>query len=130
MKFVIDVNVILAVVLGEPERAWAIAATAQGVAFAPKSLPFEIGNALTSLVKRKRLSAEGMLVAGNATAAFRVSLRDVEMAAALDLAAKHGLYAYDAYILQCAINVRGKLVTLDKRMGTIGRSIGLDVVES
>lgn len=129
MKAVIDVNVVLAVVLGEPERNWAIAATSECVALAPRSFPFEVGNALTSLVKRKRISVEGMMAAWGAASAFQVSLRDVDMAAALRMAAVHNLYAYDAYVLQCAVDGRAKLLTLDRRMAVVGRSIGLEVVE-
>jgi predicted nucleic acid-binding protein len=130
MKAVIDVSVVLAVVLGEPERDWAIGATSSCVALAPRSFPFEIGNALTSLLKRKRISVEGMTAAWNAASAFQVSLRDVDMSAALRMAAVHNLYAYDAYVLQCAVDGRAKLLTLDRRMAAVGRSVGLDVVEA
>ncbi|MEQ1696902.1 MAG: type II toxin-antitoxin system VapC family toxin [Hyphomicrobiaceae bacterium] len=130
MRLVVDVNVVLAVVLGEPEREWAIAAAVDCDSLAPRSFPFEIGNALTSLVKRKRLSSEDMLAAWRAAATFQVTLRDVDMSAALRLAGVHNIYAYDAYILQCAIDSRAKLLTLDQRMAAVGRSIGLDVVET
>jgi predicted nucleic acid-binding protein len=130
MKVVVDVNVVLAVVLGEPERDWAIAATSACVALAPRSFPFEVGNALTSLVKRRRISAEGVMAAWAAASAFQVLLRDVDMSAALRMAAVHNLYAYDAYILQCAVDGRAKLLTLDRQMVAVGRLIGLDVVEA
>jgi predicted nucleic acid-binding protein len=129
MKSVIDVNVVLAVILDEPERGWAIQATKTATAFAPKSFPFELGNALTSLAKRKRLSREGMLAAWRAAQQYKVLLCDIDIAAALRLAAAHNIYAYDSYILQCAIEQRASLVSLDRRMIAVGKSIGIDVVE-
>jgi predicted nucleic acid-binding protein len=129
MKFVIDVNIVLAVVLGEPERDWAIEATKRGVGLAPGSFPYEMGNALTSLVKRKRLSPHGMTAAWIAASAYQVTLCDVDMGAALRLAVAHNIYAYDAYVLQCAVENKAKLLTLDKRMLVVGRAIGLEIVE-
>ena len=129
MKIVADANVLLAVVLGEPERDWAIRVTREGTAFAPKSLPFEIGNALTSLVKRKRLSPDGMIAAWTAASSYQVALVEIDMNSALRLAAAQNVYAYDAYVLQCALERRARLLTLDRRMVSVGRAIGLDVLE-
>ena len=70
------------------------------------------------------------MAAWGAASAFQVSLRDVDMPAALRMASVHNLYAYDAYILQCAVDGRAKLLTLDRRMAVVGRSIGLEVVEA
>jgi predicted nucleic acid-binding protein len=81
-------------------------------------------------VKRRRLSVEGMMSTWIAASAFKVSLVDVDMAAALRLAAAHNIYAYDAYILECALEHQAKLLTLDRRMGAVGLSLGLDVSEA
>ena len=130
MKFVIDASVVVAVVLGEPEREWAIESTRKGMALAPRSLPFEIGNALTGLVKRRCLSPEGMYAAWTAASAFRVTLRDIDIGAALRVAAANSLYGYDAYMLQCATETKATLMTLDRRMAAVARSMGLVVLES
>ena len=129
MKLVIDASVIIAAILDEPERDWAIAATLGGEALAPRSLPFEIGNALTGLVKRKRLSADGMQKAGISAVEFQATLCEIDVGAALRLAGANGLYAYDAYMLQCAVERNATLVTLDRRMIAVGRTIGLDILE-
>ena len=129
MKVVIDANVVIAVVLGEPERDWAIQATNAGIAYAPRSLPFEIGNALSGLVKRKRLSAAGMQTAWAAATQFQVTLCDIDMTAALRIAGVHELYAYDAFMLQCAVGTAAKLATLDRKMALVGRTIGIEILE-
>ena len=55
MKIVADTNIFLAVALNEPEKKEIIALTVGHELIAPEILPFEIGNALSALVKRKRL---------------------------------------------------------------------------
>lgn len=62
--------------------------------------------------------------------AFQVTLRDVDISAALRIAARNNIYAYDAYILQCAIDERAKLLTLDSRMAAVARTVGVDVMEA
>ncbi len=129
MNVVIDANIVIAVVLGEPERAWAIQATRAATAIAPRSLPFEIGNTLSGLLKRRRLSKSGVQAAWSAATAFQVTLCDIDMRAALRLAAAHDIYAYDTYMLQCAVETASKLATLDKKLAHVARTIGLDVLE-
>ena len=130
MKVVVDASVILAVVMGEPERDWAIAVTRDSEAFGPRSLPFEIGNALTSLVKRRRLPADNLENAWKAASKFAVVLNDIDIAAAVRLSGLHKIYAYDGYMLQCALEAGASLVTLDRQLAEIARKIGLKVVEN
>ena len=129
MKLVIDANIVIAVVLGEPEKNWALDVTRGGEAIGPRSLPFEIGNALSRLVKRRRLRSENIDSAWAEAAKFDVALIDIDMQAALRLAANHDLYAYDGYMLQCALETRATLVTLDQPLSGVARKIGLQVME-
>ena len=39
------------------------------------------------------------------------------------------IYAYDAYFLECALNLRSPLLTLDRRMKGIAQEIGIQVME-
>lgn len=56
MNIVVDTNIFLASVLDEPEKQQIIELTMGSYIVAPTILPYEIGNALTALVKRHRLS--------------------------------------------------------------------------
>ena len=58
MNIVADTNIFLATVLDEPEKPRIIELTSGSHIVAPTILPYEIGNALTALVKRHRLSPE------------------------------------------------------------------------
>lgn len=125
MKVVIDTSAVLAVVLSEPERGAMIAATRGCDLYAPAVLPYEIGNALTALCKRKLLNAQQMLDAWAAFAQVPIDLANIDMPAALAMAGRHGIYAYDAYVMQSALEQRAELLTLDKRMRTIAPSEGI-----
>jgi predicted nucleic acid-binding protein len=45
------------------------------------------------------------------------------------LAGKHKIYAYDAYILQCAIEHNLPLLSLDQDMMAIARQEGVQLME-
>jgi predicted nucleic acid-binding protein len=58
-----------------------------------------------------------------------VELADLDIRAALLLACGHGLYAYDAYFLQCALEKRCPLLTLDRRLKRIATELNINLVE-
>lgn len=98
----IDASALLAVSLDEPERAALIAATQHCTIVAPQSLPFEVGNALVALHRKRRLTAEQVAKAWGAYVAVPVRLVDVDIAVALATAERRGQYAYGAYMLEAA----------------------------
>ncbi len=57
-NIVIDTSAILAVLLDEPEKEAVVEATMGSILCAPASLRWEVGNAATSGVKRRRLTKE------------------------------------------------------------------------
>lgn len=114
MKIIADTNTFLAVALNEPEKAWLIEVTDGHDLAAPSVLPYEIGNALSSLARRKIVTLKQLPAVWDAAAAIPVELTTVDTRAALLLAGHFGIYAYDAYFLQCAIETRSPLLTLDR----------------
>lgn len=58
MAIVVDTSVILAVVLNEPSKAELIRLTIGAELIAPLSLHWEIGNALSAMLKRNRVSLD------------------------------------------------------------------------
>jgi predicted nucleic acid-binding protein len=129
MKIVADTNAFLAVALGEPERGWIVRETAGCDLVAPEVLPFEIGNALTAMLKKGSLSPGEIPEVWNTVQAIPVDLRVLDMPAALALAVRHGVYAYDAYFLECALSLRLPLLTLDRGMKHVARNLGIPIVE-
>jgi predicted nucleic acid-binding protein len=129
MKIVVDTNTFLAVSLNEPERDWLIEATDGHDLVAPAVLPYEIGNALSSLVRRKLLTEAQLAAAWDATAAIPVELASVNARAALLLAGHFRIYAYDAYFLQCALETKSPLLTLDRSMKRVAELLDITLVE-
>lgn len=128
-EIVIDTSAILAVLLSEPERPRLIRVTQGATLFVPSSVPWEVGNALASLIKRRRLATTD---AGRAIRSFeQIPLQhvSVDLGRAVQVAAELGVYAYDAYLLE-ATRVRGcGLLTLDRGLLRAALAAGLPVVE-
>ena len=116
MKIVVDTSVIVAVIANEPEKTALIEMTRGSELVAPQSVHWEIGNAFSAMLKRKRLTS------GEATRALKVYGRiqirflDVELEQSLRIADEQGIYAYDAYVLRCAQKHRSPLISLDQSL--------------
>ncbi len=129
MKIIADTNAFIAVALNEPEKGNIIRLTEGHDLLAPDVLPFEIGNALTAMMKKNALKKEEVASAWEIVQQIPVDLRYTNIKAALDIAIKFNLYAYDAYFLECAENLRSPLLTLDFGMQKVAREIGISILE-
>ena len=129
MKLVADTNTFLAVALNERERSGIIQATTGYDLVAPDVLPFEIGNALSAMLKKGVMRALEVPLAWDAAQTIPVELCPVDIRASLRLAARFGVYAYDAYFLECALSRRLPLLTLDRCMARVARELSIDVLE-
>ena len=129
MRLIVDTNVLLAVVLDEPEKPGLIHLTKGARLAAPAVLPYEIGNALSALVKRHRLTINQAMQAWHLAKTIHVELLDIDIAEALKLALSHQIYAYDAYFLQAAMGFRCPMITLDQNMSRVAGKLNLRVLE-
>lgn len=119
----------VAVALNEPERNDIISLTANASVLAPELLPYEVGNALSAMVKRRKLERAVALELENVANRIPVRLLSINVHDALNLALKHGIYAYDAYFLRCAQQFACPLLTLDSRMQQVAVKIGIELLE-
>ncbi len=129
MKIIADTNTFLAVALNEPEKEWLIEVTDGHDLIAPSVLPYEIGNALSSMVRRKVVSEGQLAAAWDAAAAVPVELATIDTRSALLLAGHFRIYAYDAYFLQCALDARSPLLTLDGGMKSVAKQLDIKLLE-
>lgn len=129
MEIVADASTFLAVVLDEADRKWVIEKTAGYSVVSPEILPYEIGNALIVVRKKGRLNDREILRAFDMSQRIAVRLVPVKIHDAMKLAIRFNIYAYDAYYLQCCIETKLALLSLDGRMCDIGKSLGIKVVE-
>ncbi|RJP79488.1 MAG: PIN domain-containing protein [Desulfobacteraceae bacterium] len=129
MKIIADTNTFIAVALNEPEKATIIQLTEGHDLIAPDVLPFEIGNALTAMMKKNTLKKEEVASAWEIIQQIQVDLRHTDIKSALRIAIKFNLYAYDAYFLKCAENLHSPLLTLDLGMQRVAREMGITILE-
>ncbi len=129
MLVVIDTSAILAVLASEPQRAALIRITEGADLVAPASVHWEIGNSLSAFLKRRRATLADVQRCLVAYASIPLRLVDVDLALALEIAAEHGLYAYDAYLITCALAQRAPLLTLDQGLVYAAKNAGVQVLE-
>ncbi len=129
MKVIADTNTFIAVALNEPEKDLIVRLTENLDLVAPEVLPFEIGNALTAMMKRNVLQADEVVSSWKIIQHIPVDLRHVDIKSALRIATDFKIYAYDAYFLECADSLRSPLLTLDRGMKKIAREIGITLLE-
>jgi predicted nucleic acid-binding protein len=129
MDIVADASAFLSVVLDETDREMVIHLTAGKSLVSPEILPYEIGNALIAMQKKGRLNNSEVLRAFDLSQRIPVSLTPVKIHAALEIASRFNIYAYDAYYLQCCLENKRPLISLDDRMCAVAEKLGIQVME-
>jgi len=129
MNIISDTNIFLAVALDEPEKEHIIQITSGTNIISPEILPYEIGNALSAMVKRKQLTSEEALQAQQNANSIPVRLVNTDVQKALKLAIEFNIYAYDAYFLYCAKSLAYPLFTFDKRMKQLANELNIELLE-
>lgn len=119
----------IAVITNEDEKEKLVALTSEAELIAPLSVHWEIGNAFSSLLKRKRLTIEEALEAIDIYLQIPVRFVEVELTESLELASELSLYAYDAYLLQCALKYRLPLLTLDNKLAQAAKVKRIQLLE-
>ncbi|MDZ4722031.1 MAG: type II toxin-antitoxin system VapC family toxin [Roseiflexaceae bacterium] len=129
MLLVVDASVILAVVLNEPTKPELVRLTMSVELVAPLSLHWEIGNALSAMIKRQRLIRSEALQALIEYQKIPIRFLDVPLDATVLVVEQHQIYAYDAYFIVCARQQSCPLLTLDGGLKTAARAAHINVVE-
>ena len=101
-------------------------------AFVPALWPVETANALLVATRRGRIAQDEWPEIRAYLDALPIDVDPLSAArtwgAALDLANAYGISVYDAMYLELAMRMRMPLATLDLRLGTVGRTAGVDVL--
>lgn len=129
MTIVVDTSVLLAVVLNEPTKAALIRVTTGVELIAPLSLHWEVGNAISAMLKRKRISVQEAQLVVAEYQKIPIRFVDVPLEQAVLFAAQFNIYAYDAYFLVCARIQASHLLTLDGGLQTAARAAHVNLVE-
>ena len=129
MRIAIDTSAIIAVVVNQPEKEKIVAATTNSELIAPASVKWEIGNALSAIHKRKKITEKEIEEAINGFNQIPIHFEHPDLKDALEISVKHQIYAYDAYVLVCAKEFRVPLLTLDQSMKSIAVKEKIKLVE-
>ena len=129
MDVVIDTSALIAVIVGEPERDRIVDLTAGNTLIGPGSIPWEMGNAFSSMLKQGRLTLDQAHKGISIFDGIPLQYAKPDFAQALKIADKSNLYAYDAYFLDCAIRHNAPLLTLDRKLIAAAKSLHVDVLE-
>lgn len=129
MKVIADTNIFLSVALDEPEKAQIISATVKSSLLSPEILPYEIGNAISKLVRRGLASPEKAQEIFRTIQKIPIRLLPINISEALKISSKFKIYSYDAYFLECAIENNCPIISLDKQMVRIAKKLNIKIVE-
>ena len=129
MELVADASAFLAVVLNEEDREWVVERTSGSTIVSPEVLPYEIGNALIAVRRKGRLSDEEILNAFELSQKIPVRLLPVSIYGAMKIAIRFRIYAYDAFYIQCCLEAKLPLISLDNRMCELARNLGIKVAK-
>ena len=83
---------------------------------APHSVHYEIGSAFSVMLKRNRITLQQSLQAIEVYRKIPIRFVDISLEESLDIAAHPNNFAYDAYIIPCALKRNLPLFSLDQRL--------------
>jgi len=129
MNIVIDSSVIIAIIGNEPEKNALIQLSKGARLIAPHSIHWEIGNAFSAMFKRKRLTLEKAIKAIEIYKKIPIRFEDIELDTALQIAERLGIYAYDAYLITCALKYDSLLLSLDRKLINFARQENVRILE-
>jgi len=81
------------------------------------------------MIKRKAIHGHQVEAVLKAYKQIPIRLIDVDMDKALGIALDQSIYAYDAYIIECAKENRCKVLSLDRGLIEAAARAGVDVLE-
>jgi len=128
-NIVVDTSVIIAVIANEPTKPTLIRLTKGADLIAPRSVHWGIGNAFSAMFKRGRITVAQALQAVKVYRTIPIRLVDVELEQSLRIADTLGIYAYDAYLIRCALKYKSPLLSLDQRLANSAKRMKARVIE-
>jgi len=129
MNVTIDTSALIAVIGNEASRERIIEITEGCSLCAPVSVHWEIGNAFSAMFKRKKSNLEKAKLALAAYREIPIKYIDIPLEQTLEISNALNIYAYDAYLVQCALQTGTSLLTLDNGLMSTAKEMGIHVLE-
>lgn len=124
-ELVIDASCILEFLLNQKNKDSVVKTVGLARLVAPSCLPFEIGNAISKLVKRKLISIFDGVSVYHEFVKIPIRLMETDIPNAIVIAEETESYAYDSYYISLAKQLSLPLYTIDETMKTNAVSRGL-----
>jgi predicted nucleic acid-binding protein len=128
MEITIDTSAVISVCLNEPTKALLVSLSESCSLIAPRSIHWEVGNALSAMLKRNVVDLNTANLYLRSYHAIPIKMIDVDLEQSLSIASRYRMYAYDAYLLSCAMQHNTSLMTLDGPMKIAARQLGIRVL--
>jgi len=129
MNLVVDTSAVIAVITNEPHKKEIVRLSKGADLLAPSSLHWEVGNAFSAMLKRRKLTLQQARKALRSYMSIPIQFSDIELDVALELAAQLNVYAYDAYVIGCALKHQCALLTLDAALANAAAKTGVEIKE-
>lgn len=129
MYITIDTSALIAVIGNEASKQSIVDLTANCSLYAPASVHWEIGNAFSSMFKSQKLDIKRAQQALTVYSGIPIKFVDVPLEATLEISKAQNIYAYDAYLIQCAQQTSTSLLTLDNGLKSVAQQVGVHVLE-
>jgi predicted nucleic acid-binding protein len=88
-----------------------------------------IGNAFSAMFKQNRITLEEAEKGLSIFMSIPIRYIDPDFVRALKLSKQANIYAYDAYLLDCAIRHKAPLLTLDRKLKTSAQNLNVETME-
>jgi predicted nucleic acid-binding protein len=129
MYITIDTSALIAVIGNEDSKEKIVEITVDCSLYAPTSVHWEIGNAFSAMFKRQKSNIEQAKLALKAYREIPIKFIEVSLEQTLEICKKLNIYAYDAYLIQCALKTNTSLLTLDNRLSAVAEKLGVKTLE-
>lgn len=129
MNIVVDTSVIIAVITNEKHKKRLIQITKDRDLIAPSSLHWEIGNAISAIFRRNRITLDQAKIAIGYYLQIPIRYVDVKLESAIEICKKENIYAYDAYFIECALMQKSPLLSLDNKLIKTAKILGVKIIE-
>jgi len=81
------------------------------------------------MFKRRRITHAAAVAAIEFYDQMTITLVKADLKFALEIAARHNIYAYDAYMIVCALTLNCPLISLDKGLKAVAKVAGVPLIE-
>lgn len=129
MDIVVDTSIIIAVIANESHKQSLIEITQGHTLIAPQSIKWEVGNALSAMFKRKRIGIDDAIRAIQIYEQIPMRIVNIDLDKAIQIVHRLNIYAYDAYLIQCALKFNAPLLTLDRGLRHASQQAQVEIIE-